>query len=343
MATKKQEWLSQGGANPITIFYGKDGRRYDTWEAAQAADRAYDMQMGSSGNKARDVYNASKGLSTKSGSSSAASSNMTNEFLSKWGEINQETLSLLTKTLEGTFSGESPLTGIYSDLMSNIQNQISSFDEQYGGYTQRALDSTMEDIDTRRGLVKNITNLAQPDYAGVSGRAAADVAAQSELSREEAAINAMSYGVDPTSGKFGALTKKSTLNEARDKVRAMNEARTAEKNRVTGLNLEALHAVDPTITAKIASDLMGQKTNLLGLQTNAAGAMTSAEKAKADTAIAVANAVGNIGSQYGSAGLTLLGINEGRSGEGAGTSEGIYTSIYGDRGKKLDEQLATRS
>lgn len=332
MATRKQVVLSQGGAKPIYEYYGKDGRRYDTWEAAVASDKAYDAQMSggkSSGNYARDVYNASK-KSTSAGSG-GSSSNMTNEFLSKWGEMNKQALDTLTKTLEGAFSGDSQASSVFGDLIGNIQNQISYFDENYGGYAKQALDTTIQDLETRRGLITNLTDMARPDYAGVSGRAAADVAAQHELAREDMALNAMSYGVDPTSGKFGELSKKSFLAEARDKVEAMNKARMGEKNRSAGLTAEALQAINPAISASIASDLMNQKSNLLGLQTNVAGALTNAEKAKADTAIAVANAVGDIGSQYGSAGLTMLGINEGKTGAEAGSTYTPYNDIYGGR------------
>lgn len=311
MATKTN--LASAGRPALWVYYGKDGMRYNSMEAAEAADKVYDAQLESAG------VTGKKTLKGTSGSTSS-SSNMTNEFLSKWGEMTQESLDILTDTLSGVFSGDTQATGIYGDLMTNIQNQISSFDEQYGGTTQQLLDTTLEDINTRRGLVTDLTNEAQADYAGVSGRAAADVSAQSELARQDMAREAMSYGIDPTSGKFGALTKKSYMGEARDKVTAMNQARLAEKERSTGLKVTALQNIDPTISGNLASNLMSQKSDLLGLQTSAAGAITAAEKAKADTALAVANAVGDIGRDYGSAGLTMLGVNEGTSGVSAGST-----------------------
>lgn len=246
-----------------------------------------------------------------------ASSQMTNEFLTKWGDMNKETLDVLKNTLNGIYSGNSPSTGIYGDIINNIKNQISTFDTQYGGTTQQLMDSTMSDVNARRGLVSNLTNMAKPDYEGVSGRAAADVGTQSEVARGEMSREAMSYGIDPTSGKFGALQKKSFLGEARNKVDAMNKARVAEKERSAGLTTTAINAIDPNVTGTLAMNLMNQKGNLLGLQTQAAGAMSAAEKAKADTALGVAQQMGNIGEQYGSLGSTMMGLNAAGVGVGS--------------------------
>ena len=296
----------------IEMYYGKDGMRYQTMEAAEASDRVFDAQMSAAGGGKTGKV----GKVGKTGSSSGTSSNMTKEFLAQWGDMNTRSLDILS----GILSGDNSPPSEYMDLMSDIKSQISSFDEQYGGMTQRAFDTSMEDIATQRGLITDLTRMSQPDYAGVSGRAATDVAAQSELARGNMALEAMSYGVDPTSGKFGALTRKSYMREAGDKVKAMNEARRAEKERSTGLKIAALQNIDPSVSANIATNLMNQKSNLYGLQTGVLGAMTAADKAKSDTAIQVAKSIGDIGSQYGSAGLTMLGIEEGRNQSTPGSS-----------------------
>jgi hypothetical protein len=305
----------------IEMYYGKDGMRYQTMEAAEASDKVYNAQLSGAGGGSGG--GTVKSLQKKGSSPSGSSSNMTKEFLAQWGNMNTRSLDILS----GILSGDNSPPAEYMDLMSDIKGQISSFDEQYGGMTQRAFDASMQDIETQRGLVTDLTQMSQPDYAGVSGRAAADVAAQSELARGDMALEAMSYGVDPTSGKFGELTRKSHLREAGDKVRAMNEARRAEKERSTGLKIAALQNIDPSVSAGIASNLMGQKSNLYGLQTNVLGAMSAAEKAKSDTAIQVAKSIGDIGSQYGSAGLTMLGIEEGKNQSTPGSSVD-YNTIF---------------
>lgn len=258
----------------------------------------------------------------------AAASQMTNEFLAKWGDMNQATLDVLTKTLEGTFNSGG---GVYGDLINDIKGQITQFDTNYGDMTKKAFDTTMADIDTRRDLVTGLVNEAQPDYRGVEGRAAADVSTQSELARQGMARDAMSYGVDPTSGNFGALMKKSFLRESRDKVDAMNKARLAEKESSMGLRTQLVNSIDPSVSAGVASNLMNQRGQLLGLQTQAAGAMSSAEKAKADTALGVANAIGGIGAQYGSLGSSLLGLQ---------TAQGTYTGADITPTKKLNAAQA---
>lgn len=261
----------------------------------------------------------------------AASSQMTNEFLSKWGDMNSKALEVLTNSLSGTLTGNTEASGIYGDLINNIKTQISDFDTNYGDTTKQLMDTTMADINTRRGLITDLTNMSRPDYEGVSGKAAADVGTQFETARGEMAREAMSYGVDPTSGKFGALSKKSTLGEARAKVEAMNRARGAEKERSAGLMTNAINAIDPTASANLASNLMTQKGNLLGLQTTAANALTTAEKTKSDTALGIANTIKDIGEQYGSLGSSMLGLQ---------TSQGTYTGNTGSAGKKLNAAQA---
>jgi len=48
----------------------------------------------------------------------------------------------------------------------------------------------------------------------------------------------MGMGIDPTSGRFGALSRRSALDEARNKAAAMTRARQTETARATGLRLE---------------------------------------------------------------------------------------------------------
>lgn len=317
--------------NPINIT-GVDGKKYDSIEAAEAAGKLFTgtanqtLEAGRIANESARIDLEAKKAAIKN---QAASSQMTNEFLSKWGDMNQKALEVLTGSLSGTLTGNTPASGIYADLIGNIKTQISDFDANYGDATKQLLDTTMQDIQTRRGLVTDLTNMARPDYEGVSGKAAADVGTQFETARGEMARDAMSYGVDPTSGKFGALSKKSTLGEARAKVEAMNRARGAEKERSSGLMINAINAIDPTASANLASNLMNQKGQLLGLQTNAAQALSAAEKAKADTALGIANTIAGIGEQYGSLGSSMLGLQ---------TAQGTY----GGTGKPLSKWEANK-
>jgi hypothetical protein len=317
--------------NPVDIT-GVDGKKYDSIAAAEAAGKLYigtseqALEAGRIANKSARIDLEAKKAAIKN---QAASSQMTNEFLSKWGDMNSKALEVLTGSLSGTLTGNTPASGIYGDLINNIQTQIKDFDTNYGDTTKQLMDTTMADINTRRGLVTNLTNMAQPDYEGVSGKAAADVGTQFETARGEMARDAMSYGVDPTSGKFGALSKKSTLGEARAKVEAMNRARGGEKERSAGLMTGAINAIDPSTSAGLATSLMNQRTGMLGLQTQAANALTTAEKAKSDTALGIANTIAGIGEQYGSLGSSMLGLQ---------TAQGTY----GGTGKPLSKWEAKK-
>lgn len=262
----------------------------------------------------------------------AAASQMTNEFLAKWGDMNQKALEVLTSSLSGSLTGgNAGGGGVYADLINDIKGQISSFDTNYGDMTKRAFDSSMSDIEARRGITTDLTNMAQTDYEGVSGRAAADVGAQSEIARGDMAREAMSYGIDPSAGKFGALQKKSYLGEARNKVEAMNKARASEKERSAGLKVTAAQLIDPSASAGIATNLMNQKGKLYDTQISAANAMSTAEKAKSDTALGVANTIKDIGEQYGSLGSTMLGIQTAQGGS-AGGGGGVNTTTMGSGG-----------
>lgn len=249
-----------------------------------------------------------------------AASQMTNEFLAKWGDMNQKALDVLTSSLSGSLTGgNAGGGGVYADLINDIKGQISSFDTNYGDMTKKAFDSSMSDIEAKRGITTDLTNMAKTDYEGVSGRAAADVGAQSEIARGDMAREAMSYGIDPTSGKFGALQKKSYLGEARNKVEAMNKARAAEKERSAGLKVTAAQLIDPSVSAGIATNLMNQKGKLYDTQISATNAMATADKARSDTALGIANAIKDIGEQYGSLGGTMLGIQTGQGTYSGGT------------------------
>ena len=111
-------------------------------EAAKAADAAWDAQMGggtSSGNKARDIYNASK-----SSKSSTNMSQATKDFLKKWGDINDDAISTINKTIADLDSGKYPGSDQMSELISRMRSEADSYSERYGGLEKEAMNYTME-------------------------------------------------------------------------------------------------------------------------------------------------------------------------------------------------------
>ena len=323
MATRKDI----GGG--IYQWFGKDGKAYATREAAEAADKAWDATMKGGTRTAK--------MGTSSGGGSTGISQLTSDFLSKWGDISDSAIEMLQNVISG---GGSTGDSDYDDLINSIKTQVSDFETNYAPAMKESTELALENIRASRGAVDTLKGLATADYAGVAGRAATDAKAQSEIQSQEAAKELMSYGVDPTSGKFGALSRKNALGTARNVVEAMNKARQAEKSRVGEAATQLAGAANTaaSTSTNLASNLMSQKSNLLGMQTGAYTAKTAAEKAKADTAIAVANALGAIGEGYGSMGATMLGLQIGSgedipSGDTGGTTSGGTapppTSPYG--------------
>jgi hypothetical protein len=294
---------------PYSII-GSDGKAYDSLASAEKASEIYNKSSSMA------LESASLDLQAKRNASknNAANSAVTQEFLKKWGNISDTALSMLQNAFTSGNSGNTELDALAGD----IKGQLTQFETDYGGMTKTAMEGAMGDIETKRGLTTEMAGMAKADYAGVTGRAATDVAGQSAMARQEMAREAMSYGVDPTSGKFGALSKKSYLDESRNKVIAMEKARRGEKERSFTATQAAAASINPSESAGIATNLMTQKSNLLGLETTAAKASSDAAIAKANAITGAANVVSGIGEQYGSLGSTMLGL---QTASGAGSGE----------------------
>jgi len=312
-----------GAWGPQSTIYGKDGRTYPTIEAARAADHAYDLQMGNRTSTSMTVGGKSSG--------GAGSGNYTQEFLKKWGDINDQVLSTLNGAINDIGSGKSMYPGSeqLQGLISDIGQQSKDFSQKYGGVETSSINSAMNDINARNDLTNQFMDLSKPDYAGVAGRASADVRASTDKALAENTRQAMSYGVDPTSGKFGALTQKSYLDQARNEAMAMNVARTGEKNRVSDMAAKGLSLIDPSKSYGIAKDIAATKAGLTNQEANLQLADTNANNQAMQLKGALAGKVADIGSQYGSAGMTMLGLENAKA--EAGTNAMPYNSVYGDR------------
>jgi len=231
-----------------------------------------------------------------------ATANLTKQFLSQWGVGMEKLGSLYDKILSGESGGAA--TGKLGELTDKIMQEYEDFKTEYQPMEREFFEAAQEELGVRRELTGQMRELARPDYEGVAGRAMADVAGQSEMGRQAAAREAMSMGLDPTSGRFGALTRKSYLDEARSRAIAANLARRGEKERVTGVTTEAMGLIKPSETAAVG----------LGIQKGRTGLLTTAGelgKAQADIQRSYADIVGNYGEQmvkpYGEVGLTLMG------------------------------------
>jgi hypothetical protein len=320
--------IRKGSRGQVLGYIGSDGKAYDSLEAATRASK---------------LYNAANEATIKDlKSSGSKADSYANDFLKKWGDITDASLS----TLQNALSGVNSSTGdpYFDSIIGDIKKQASSIESDYGKtvkdidamkigaskeydsilskyddlaqsiktqygegsaefdnainniesvlqniigetgkydeQTEQALATALQQIETKQGLANQLISESAPDFKGVSGRAAADTGTQYELARGETAREAMSYGIDPTSGKFGALQKKSVLGEARAKVEAMNRARNIEKLRSMDATLKAASIINPMEAGSLATSLMAQKGSLLGLQASTANALTAAAGAK---------------------------------------------------------------
>jgi len=114
----------------------------------------------------------------------------------------------------------------------------------------------------------------------------------------------LGMGVDPTSGKFGALTRRSYLDQARDEAIAANLARRGEKERVSGLTAQGIQLADPRIASSIGLGLQQSRTGLLSSASDIAAANARIQEAKAGILGGFAQ---NVVNPFGSIGFGLLG------------------------------------
>lgn len=225
---------------------------------------------------------------------------LTKQFLSQWG-VGMEGLKDLYSQILG---GDGGAAGAVGDLSRKVLEEYESFKTEYAPLQKQFFEQAGEELGFRKEMIGQLKGLAIPDYEGAAGRAKADVAGQSEMARQAESRRLMSLGLDPTSGKFGALTKKGYLDEARNTAIAMNLARRGEKERITGITGEAIQLADPRIASSIGLGLQEQQTGMLKTTADLAKTQADIEKSRADVVSGYAQ---NVVSPYGQVGFTLLG------------------------------------
>lgn len=322
LVSRRDPWT--GGYK--NVYIGNDGQEYQSLKSAQMADKAYAAALkGATGTSGTSAFGGTAIAGTATGGGTSGVS--TSEFLKKWGEISDASLKTLQNAVAGIEAiGTAGIEGVgdagLSDTIKMLQEQATQYGQRYGGLETEAIEATRQSIRDKIGLQRDILAGAQPEYAGVTGRAATDVKRQSELGRAEMAREAMSLGIDPTSGKFGALTRKSFMDEAKNTAIAMNLARQGEKTRALGEAKEAMSLISPTEYSNIASGIStgqeGYYQNIGNLQSTAGQLGVAKAQALGQLGVAKSQALGglsagmaDIGRDYGSAGLAMYGLEQG--------------------------------
>jgi hypothetical protein len=188
----------------------------------------------------------------------------------------------------------------FSKLSADLSSEWENIKGKFGGLTDQAITMAGEEMTQRQQLGKQLTSLAQADYEGASGRAMADVAGQSEIGRQSEQRRMAALGIDPTSGRGRSEMNTMQSQEALNRAAAGTRARRGEKERVTGVTSAAMQLIDPSKTAKIATDVQGAKGQILQQRTQLAEA-----EARQSQGIA-----GAIGTMSGAAGSVARGMGE---------------------------------
>lgn len=136
------------------------------------------------------------------------------------------------------------------------KEQWKYFTDTYGGLEQ--------------DLVAEVSKpLGLPDYAGVEGRAAADVT-QSFASRRDATNRDLQrYGINPNSGRYAGIQRLNDMTETALKAGAMTTARRNEKTRMDVLGQNRIANMNNVLNAGKGSNAAAQGViNAYGDQTN---------------------------------------------------------------------------
>ena len=223
------------------------------------------------------------------------------QFLTAWGSSLNDIRGMYgdaASVLKGLISGESggakgpQLEGL-TELSNLMKQEYISYKEQYAPTEQELMTSAREIAGAKKGILRDLSagGGRWVDTEGAAGRAKADMATQGELQNQAEARRLMAMGIDPSSGRFGALTRKGAIDLAGETVRAMNLARQAEKTQGFARGIALTNAMNPGEFSDIAMKIRGQGTDIL----KGAGAL---EQAGANVQSQYLQTMGQLGSSY---------------------------------------------
>jgi len=247
------------------------------------------------------------------------------QFLSSWNEslkglenMFNRALGVISGGYGAAAGGGGALEKPFKTIIDRLQSSYEDYKTKYAPTADYILNQAKEDYQTRAGAIGELRALARPDYVGARARAASDVAQQAAGAREAMQKQLLSYGIDPTSGKFGALTRRSYLDQAKTTALAENLAVNAEKERAAKINAQTAALLRPEETALTGAKLAGLGTELLTKQADVLATHADIEKTRTQAISSLANTMGNIASGYSQAVVkpkaTLAGYFLGSSG-----------------------------
>jgi len=263
------------------------------------------------------------------------------KFMGEWSSAMKGLKDVYGKTFDAIFGGGDGgaiggQVGKLNELGDLMTQEYKDYRERWGETEQTFMEQAKVEGQARGEAISQLQQYSRPDYEGVEGRAAADVAGQSEIKRQGAAREMMGYGIDPTAGKFGALTRRSYLDEARDTAINMNVARRGEKERAAGVSLDIARTADPRVSGNLA---LGISQGGNALARTAADVYQSGAQAISSQTNALANLTGSYGSNVVSPYAEMAGYFMGAGGipGGGGTPSGsVNFGISRSSGSKTE-------
>lgn len=264
----------------------------------------------------------------------AAAGAFATKFMGEWSSAMKGLKDVYGKTFDAIFGGGEGgaiggQVGKLNELGDLMTQEYKDYRDKWGATETEFMEQAKVEGQARGQAISELQQYSRPDYEGVQGRAAADVAGQSEIARQSAAREQMGYGIDPSAGKFGALTRRSYLDQARDTAINMNVARRGEKERAAGVSLDIARTADPRISGNLA---LGISQGGNALARTAADVYGAGAQAISSQTNALANLTGSYGSQVVSPYAEMAGSMIGMGGIPGGTG-GTDNSVSFSRSK----------
>jgi hypothetical protein len=245
-----------------------------------------------------------------------ASGKLATRFLDMWGGAMQDVKSMFggaTKALEnisGYLTGESggaagpsgvakEQLGRLNEISDLIMGQYKDYTEQYTGLEKEFMESARGESAARGEFLQRLREEAIAKPGQAAARAGADVGVQGELARQAEARRLQSLGVDPTSGAFGALSRRSAIDLAGEKVKQMNLARRGERERAAGIALASAQVADPTKAGSMALGIRKAGTDILGEAAGVGKAAADVAARQSETETARLRAIGDVAGTMG--------------------------------------------
>lgn len=238
---------------------------------------------------------------------------MAKKYMDMWNKSLSRSTGMFNQAMKGVNKGWAAIKDMqknkvdFSGIINDLQSEWENVKGKFGGLSDQAIEMAGEEMTQRRSMSKQLTKFAQPDYEGAAGRAMADVSRQAEIGRQAESRRLSGLGVDPTSGRGRSAMNTIQGQEALAKAQAATEARRGEKERATGATERAMQLIDPSKTARVATDIQGLKSQLLGQRADVSKAQVGQQQGIAEAIRSMSGAAGQIASGMASGVTAPLG------------------------------------